>query len=124
MRSLIWGGGGVVALALFPVSRKSADSGTFTATLLGPEEVPANGSPVTGSATVILDTTALTPHRQRNLLGPQQPRKSSVHPCYAPAGVNTAVALFFPAFPNATGTYSPTINLGPSSSCSPAFFTG
>ena len=49
-----------VAMIVASAAPASADLLNFLVTLDGSQEVPANASPATGSATVLLDTTANT----------------------------------------------------------------
>jgi len=118
-----------VGILLFSASvfaaQASAATITYNDTMLGSNEVPANASPATGSATVVLDTTT-------NMLsviisfsglfgGPAE--ASHIH-CCAAAGTNAAVAVPFPGFPNATsGTYSNTFDLTMSATYNSAFLT-
>src|SRR3954451_17599696 len=81
-----------------------------SANLLGSNEVPANPSTATGSATLTLDGNMLTVSVTFSGLigGPAQ--AAHIHCCTAP-GTNTAVAVPFPNFPAATsGTYTQTFD--------------
>jgi hypothetical protein len=123
MRRLLWGAV-LVALTFFTASRASADTFTFTATQLGASEVPPSGSPATGLATLILDTTAMTLKVDESFSDLTSPATAAFIHCCTPVGTNTGVALLFPLFPNTTsGTYSSIIDLSLSSSYNFAFIT-
>jgi hypothetical protein len=123
MRRLLWGAV-LIALAFLTASRASADTFTFTATQLGSNEVPPSGSPATGFAMLVLDTTAMTLKVSETFSGLTSPATVAFIHCCAPTGINTGVALLLLGFPNAnSGTYSSTIDLSLSSSYSLAFIT-
>jgi len=101
----------------------------FEATLLGSSEVPANASPGTGFATVILDTGAHTMDVDvifSGLLG--STTASHIHCCGSPS-VNLPVATQLPTFlgfPSGvtSGSYSHLFDMTLATSYSPSFFSG
>jgi len=117
-----------VALALASSSAHAATL-TFSTTLLGSHEVPANASPGTGSVTVTLDTTAATLQIIASFSGlTANATMAHIH-CCAPLGTNVGVATTLPAFAGfplgmTFGTYnSPIFSLSDSSLYNPAFVT-
>lgn len=124
MRKLLWGVA-LVALAFLSAPAASANSIVFTTTLLGSNETPPNASTATGSATVTLDTTALTITVNETFSGLIGGNASAAHiHCCAVPGVATGVAIPFTGFPAATsGTYTHTFDLTLSSSYNAAFIT-
>ena len=101
---------------------------TYMATLSGAAENPPNGSPGTGSATVIIDTVAhtlLVDVSFSGLLG--NTTASHIHCCVAPPG-NVGVATQLPTFAGfplgvTAGTYNSTFDMTQSSSWNPSFIT-
>lgn len=72
----------------------------FEATLSGAEEVPPNASPGTGSATLALDTTALTLSVDVDFDGLLAPTIAAHLHCCTPPGANAPVVVpFAPGFP-------------------------
>jgi hypothetical protein len=105
---------------------------TFVATLLGSNEVPATGSPGTGSATVVLDPTAHTMHVDvtfSGLIG--FTTASHIHCCLSSPfdpTANVMVATTTPTFTGfplgvQSGTYSHDFDLTMASSYNPLFIT-
>lgn len=98
---------------------------TYTDTMIGSSEVPPVATAATGTATVVLDSTANTLGvfiTFSGLFGGSA-TASHIHCCAGP-GVNAAVALPFPGFPNATsGTYSNTFDLTLAATYNSAFVT-
>jgi hypothetical protein len=102
---------------------------TYNVTLSGLNEIPANVSPGTGFATVIVDDTAFTMTLHvvfSGLIGTTT--ASHIHCCFAPqlgtAGVATTTPTFA-GFPNGVtaGTYDNTLNLLLASSYNPVYIT-
>lgn len=113
---------GVVLLvaASFAAPRVKADA-TFTAILSAANEVPANGSTATGSATVTLTGNILTVNEVFS--GLTAPATAS-HIQFAPAGSNGPVAVAFTSFPAATsGTYNMAFDLTLDSTYTSTFLT-
>lgn len=82
----------------------------YTATLKGSNEVPANGSTATGSASYTVDGDMLTVNI--SFTGLSAPAAAAHIHCCAPIGTNAPVVLPFTPFPNTTsGTFSETVNL-------------
>lgn len=103
-----------------------ADPLVFTTTLSGANEVPANASPGTGTATVTVNGNFMTVSITfSNLLG--NTTASHIH-CCQPPGTNAQVATTTPTFPGfplgvQSGTYTQTFDLTLASSYNPAFIT-
>lgn len=105
---------------------------TFTANLTGSLEVPPSGSPATGSATFVIDTTANTLKVTESFSGLEAGTTAShIHCCLASAfltGVNASVATQVPTFANLplgvmSGSFTQTLDLTSASSYNPAFVT-
>jgi CHRD domain len=121
----------MAALMLAPATGYAAPT-TFVANLTGALEVPASGSPATGSATVVLDQAAntLSVHVTFSGLG-SGTTASHIHCCLDSifaTGVNIGVATTTPTFPRfplgvTSGTYDTVLDLTQSSSYNPAFVT-
>jgi hypothetical protein len=102
---------------------------TYKATLSGLNEVPANASPGTGFATVIVDDTAntMTLHVEfSGLVGTTT--AAHIHCCFAPQTPNAPVATTTPTFAGfpsgvTSGIYDATLNLLLASSYNPSFVT-
>ena len=124
------------ALATFlilTVSATFADTLTFVATLSGANEVPSTGSAGTGSAVVVIDTTANTMLVNVTFSGlTGNTTASHIHCCLASpflSGVNVGVATTTPTFTGfplgvTSGTYSHFFDLTLASSYNPAFNGG
>ena len=110
------------------------NAATFTTTLLGSNEAPANASTATGTATVTLNGNILTVDETFSGLIGGVASGAHIH-CCAPPGNNPAVnnaviAVPFPfspavpAFPATTsGTYSNTFDLSLAATYNPVFIT-
>jgi hypothetical protein len=107
-KRLLFTGPLVFALAL--VIPAHADTITYTATLLGSNEVPPTGSPGTGFGTFILNGNFLSINE--SFSGLTAPASAAHIHCCGPVGVNEMVAVPFTPFPNATsGTFNATVDL-------------
>ncbi len=114
---------GVVLLAAASLAapRAKADV-TFTATLLGTNEVPATGSTATGDASVTINGNILTVNE--TFSGLTTPPSADLIHCCVPPGANGPVAVFLTGFPAATsGTYSMSFDLTQTATYNPAFVT-
>ena len=105
---------------------------TFVADLTQALEVPPTGSPGTGSATVVLDTTANTMHVDVTFSGlTSNTTASHIHCCLASpfeTGANVMVATTTPTFPGfplgvTSGTYDMSFNLLDAGTYNPLFVT-
>jgi hypothetical protein len=105
---------------------------TFVADLTQALEVPPTGSPGTGSAAVVLDTTAGTMQVHVTFGGLTSGTTAShIHCCLASpfeTGANVMVATTTPTFPGfplgvTSGTYDMTFNLLDPGTYNPAFIT-
>jgi hypothetical protein len=105
---------------------------TLSANLSQANEVPPTGSPGTGTAIVVLDTTAQTLAVNVTFSGLGSGTTAAhIHCCLASPfqpGVNVGVATAVPTFPGfplgvTSGTYSMTFNLLQASTYNPAFIT-
>jgi hypothetical protein len=101
---------------------------TFDAVLSGSSEIPANVSPGTGFATVIVDDSLFTMSVSVTFSGlTGQTTASHIHCCIAPGG-NAGVATQVPTFSGfplgvTSGTYSNTFDMTLASSYNPGFVT-
>lgn len=112
---------GLVVLVLAVPSNLPAAT-IYLTTLRGANEVPPNGSPGTGSATVTLNGDMLSVNEIFS--GLTAPASAAHIHCCAPPGVNAVVAVPFPGFPAATsGTYSQAFDLTLLSAYNVAFVT-
>ena len=99
-----------------------ADTITYTATLLGSNEVPPTGSPATGFATFMLNGNLLS--IDESFTGLTAPANAAHIHCCAPPGVNAIVAVPFTPFPNTTsGTFMATVDLTLAATYNAAFIT-
>ena len=105
---------------------------TFVADLTQALEVPPTGSPGTGTAIVVLDTTANTMHVHVTFSGLTSGTTAShIHCCLASpfeTGANAMVATTTPTFPGfpmgvTTGTYDMSFNLLDAGTYNPVFVT-
>ena len=121
----------LAAVLILPVPASYADIFTLSGTLSGALEFPPTGSPGTGQATVILNTTAQTMEVQVTFSGlvpfvpmtttPSGTTASHIHCCLPSpfeTGINEPVATTTPTFPGfptgvgvLSGTYDMTFNL-------------
>jgi hypothetical protein len=115
-----------VGVLLSPSARAAVLS--YTATLTGPGESPANTSPGTGTALVDVDTVANTMHVHVTFSGLTGTTSAShIHaPTAAPLTGTAGVATTTPTFANfplgvTSGTYDNTLDLTQSSSYNPAY---
>jgi hypothetical protein len=102
----------------------------YTATLNGPSESPANGSPGTGTAQVDVDTTANTMHVHVDFTGLTGTTTAShIHsPTLVALSGTAGVATTTPTFAGfplgvTNGTYDVTLDMTQASSYNPAFVT-
>jgi CHRD domain/PEP-CTERM motif len=101
---------GPLVFALALAIPAHADTITYTATLLGSNEVPPTGSPGTGFGTFTLNGNLLSINE--SFSGLTAPASAAHIHCCGPAGVNEIVAVPFTPFPNATsGTFMATVDL-------------
>jgi hypothetical protein len=99
-----------------------ADTITYTATLLGSNEVPPTGSPATGFATFMLNGNLLS--IDESFTGLTAPANAAHIHCCGPVGVNEIVAVPFTPFPNTTSsTFMATVDLTLAATYNPAFIT-
>ncbi len=122
----------ILMAALSQIPAAHAIPITFVADLTQALEVPPTHSPGTGSATVVLDTTANTMHVEVTFSGLTSGTTAShIHCCLASpfeTGVNVMVATTTPTFPGfplgvTSGTYDMTFNLLDAATYNPAFIT-
>ncbi len=119
-----------IASSCLSVSLAQATPVTFTATLSGPAESPANASPGTGFATMVFDTALHTLSINVVFSGLTGTTTAShIHCCTATPGVSTAgVATETPTFGGfplgvSSGSYSNIFDLTLTSSFNAAFIT-
>ena len=106
--------------ALVPTAH--ADTITYTAILLGSNEVPPTGSPGTGFAIFTLSNNLLS--IDETFSGLTAPASAAHIHCCGPIGVNEIVAVPFTPFPNATsGHFTATVNLTVAATYNGAFIT-
>ena len=121
----------LIAVVMLPTSATYAIPIIFVADLTGASEVPPSGSPGSGHATVVLDTTALTLHVDVTFSGLlSNTTASHIHCCLPSPGaaMNVMVATAVPTFPGfpldvTAGTYSHDFSLLDSATYNPAFIT-
>ncbi len=122
----------VGAALLLPAQAASATPITFTANLIGANEVPPSGSPGSGHAAVVLDPVANTLHVDVTFSGLEAGTTASHIHCCLPSpeapGINVGVATTTPTFPGfplgvTAGTYSHDFSLLDSGTYNPAFVT-
>ena len=111
-----------LAFALALVIPAHADTITYSAILLGSNEVPPTGSPGTGVGVFILNGNLLSIDETfSGLLAPAT--AAHIH-CCGPVGVNEMVAVPFTPFPNATsGHFVTTVDLSLAATYTAAFIT-
>jgi hypothetical protein len=113
---------GPLVLALALAVPAHADTITYTAILLGSNEVPPTGSAGKGSALITLDGDLLTVIE--SFTGIANPAAAAHIHCCGPIGVNEPVAVPFTGFPMGTsGSYVHTFDLTLFSSYSAGFIT-
>jgi hypothetical protein len=113
---------GPLVLALALAIPAHADPITYTAILLGSNEVPPTGSPGTGFATFILNGNLLSINE--SFSGLTAPASAAHIHCCGPVGVNEPVAVPFTPFPNTTsGTFMTTVDLSLAGTYTAAFIT-
>ena len=113
---------GPFIFALAFASAAHAATITYTAILLGSNEVPPTGSPGTGSATFTLTGNILT--IDETFSGLEAAATAAHIHCCGPVGVNEIVAVPFTPFPNATsGHFTGSVDLTLSGSYNAAFIT-
>jgi hypothetical protein len=134
----------LAAVLILPAPASYADTFTLSGTLSGALEFPPSGSPGTGQATILLDTTLHTMEVQITFSGlfptvqtgpnagmPSGTTASHIHCCLPSpfeTGVNVMVATTTPNFTDfplgvTSGTYDHTFSLTLASSYNPAFIT-
>jgi hypothetical protein len=113
---------GPIVFALAFASLAHADTITYSATLLGSNEVPPTGSLGTGFATFTLTGNILTINESFTGLSAAA-SAAHIH-CCGPIGVNEIVAVPFVPFPTATsGTFTGSVDLTLVASYNGAFIT-
>ncbi|HWZ01513.1 MAG TPA: CHRD domain-containing protein [Edaphobacter sp.] len=113
---------GPIVFALALAIPAHADTVTYTATLLGSNEVPPTGSSGTGFATFILNGNSLSINESFSGLTTAA-SAAHIH-CCGPVGVNEIVAVPFTPFPNSTsGTFMATVDLTLAATYNAAFIT-
>jgi len=117
--------------ALFVASSLFAGPITYSVIMTGPNESPANASPGTGSATIVIDSTANTLNIISDVFsGLTAPTTAShIHCCTPSPFTGTAgVATQTPSFSGfplgvTSGTYSMSFDMTQASTWNPAFVT-
>ncbi len=113
---------GPLVLALALVIPTHADTITYSAILLGSNEVPPTGSPGTGSGIFTLNGNLLSIDETFSGLATAA-SAAHIH-CCGPVGVNEIVAVPFTPFPNATsGHFNATVDLSLAATYNAAFIT-
>jgi hypothetical protein len=94
----------------------------YTATLLGSNEVPPNGSSASGFATFTLSGNLLSINE--SFTGLTNPAGAAHIHCCGPVGFNEIVAVPFTPFPNTTsGIFVATVDLSLAATYNPMFIT-
>jgi CHRD domain-containing protein len=123
---------GLMAALSLPVPAANAATITLVANLTGALEVPPTGSPGTGQATVLLDTSLNTMEVKVTFSGLEAGTTAShIHCCLSSplqTGVSVMVATTTPTFPGfplgaTSGTYDMTFNLLDATTYNPLFIT-
>jgi len=113
---------GPLVLALVLVIPAHADTITYTATLLGSNEVPPTASPGIGFGIFTLNGNLLS--IDETFSGLLSPASAAHIHCCGPVGVNEMVAVPFTPFPNATsGHFVTTVDLSLLGTYAPGFIT-
>ena len=122
----------MAATLMLPAPAAHATPMTFIGNLSGANENPANASPGTGLATIVLDPTAQTLQVTATFSGlTANDTAAHIHCCQTMPGtnINVGVATTVPAFPGfplgvTSGTYGPMVfDLTSSTIYNPAFVT-
>jgi hypothetical protein len=116
----------VLSILVFFAASSQAALFTFTNTLTGAQENPQVSTPGTGTATVVLDTTAQTLSVDLTFSGLTSGTLASHIHCCAPLGSNAGVATTTPTFAGfplgvTAGTFRTVLDLTQASSYNPAF---
>jgi len=127
MKTKAW----ILCGALFVASSLFAGPITYSVIMTGPNESPANASPGTGSATIVIDSTANTLNIISDVFsGLTAPTTAShIHCCTPSPFTGTAgVATQTPSFSGfplgvTSGTYSMSFDMTQASTWNPAFVT-
>jgi hypothetical protein len=102
----------VLLFAGLLATQASAGILVYTDTMFGGNEVPPNGSPGSGQATVTVNTVTNMLTVNETWTGLSAPAAAAHIHCCAVAGVAAPVALPFTLFPNTTsGSYNSTFDL-------------
>jgi hypothetical protein len=113
---------GPLVLALALVIPTHADTITYTANLLGSNEVPPTGSPGIGFGIFTLNGNLLS--IDETFSGLLSPASAAHIHCCGPVGVNEIVAVPFTPFPNTTsGHFMGTVDLTLAATYNAAFIT-
>ena len=113
---------GPLVLALALVIPTHADTITYTATLLGSNEVPPTASPGIGFGIFTLNGNLLS--IDETFSGLLSPASAAHIHCCGPVGVNEIVAVPFTPFPNApSGHFTATVDLSLAATYNAAFIT-
>jgi len=113
----------VFAAILLAAAPLPASVIVYTATLIGTNEVPPNGSTASGNITVTLNGDSLSVDETFSGLIGGTAAAAHIHCCAVP-GVNAIVSVPFSGFPPATsGTYLHTFDLTQSATYNGAFVT-
>ena len=113
---------GPLVFALALAIPAHADTITYTAILLGSNEVPPTGSSATGFATFTLTGNFLS--ISESFTGLSAPASAAHIHCCGPVGINEIVAVPFTPFPNTTsGTFNATVDLTLAGTYNGAFIT-
>ena len=130
-RILIAATAGIATALVFLIPAAQAATITLVSPLTGAAETPPTGSPGTGFATVVLDTTAQTLFVDVSFSGLTGTTTASHIHCCLPGpfqNANEPVATQVPTFANmplgvTSGSFTQTLNLTLASSYNPAFIT-
>jgi hypothetical protein len=117
-----------MAALVLPAPAANAVPVPFFTVLTGANEVPPNGSPGIGIASVLLDPTAQTIQITANFGNLTSATQAAHIHCCAPIGTNAPVATMVPSFAGfplgvTSGTFAATFNLTEASFYNPAFVT-
>jgi len=117
-----------MAIAIAATPAAYADTITFTTILSGANEIPPAASAGTGTATIVLNTTANTLFVNVTFSGLTGTTTASHIHCCAATGTNAGVATQTPTFANlplgvTSGAFTQTLDLTLASSYNAAFIT-